>query len=187
MRNVGCRIYSGFQRPSQELINRFAGIPVANLGDCMNRIAAISQNIRPLNQAKLLGTAFTVKVPPGDNLMLHKAMDLAKPGDVLMIDAGGTTDRAIFGEIMTSYCRGRNLAGLVVDGSIRDFEALSQMDYPVYASGVSPNGPYKNGPGEIGTEIVVGGQVIHPGDIVIGDGDGVIAVRQKMPGIYLNR
>ena len=142
----------------------------------MSRTAAFSQTIRPMNKVKLLGTAFTVKVPQGDNLMLYKAMDLAQPGDILVIDAGGMTDRAIFGEIMVSYCISRGIAGMIVDGSIRDSELLSEMEFPVYAKGVSPNGPYKNGPGEIGTIISVGGQVVRPGDIIIGDGDGIIAI-----------
>lgn len=180
--NIGCRIMTGFTRPDTALINSFRDLPVANIDDCMNRMAAVHQDIRPLNRAKLLGTAFTVKVPQGDNLMFHKAMDLAMPGDVIVIDAGGMANRAIFGELMISYCKLRGIAGVIVDGPVRDYGTLSQMDFPVYARGTTPNGPYKNGPGEIGTVISFGGQIVHPGDIIVGDADGIIVIRPEEAG-----
>ncbi len=168
-----------YPRPDRELVEKFRGIPVANVDDCMSRMAAIDSRIRPLNDAYLLGTAFTVRVPAGDNLMFHKAMDLAQPGDVIVIDAGGGMERAIFGELMSKYCQSRGIAGLIVDGCIRDRVALSQMTMPVYAKGATPNGPYKNGPGEIGTCISLGGHLVNPGDILIGDGDGVIVIKPE--------
>ena len=151
-------------------------MPVANIDDNMGRIAAIHSSIRPLNKAPLLGVAFTVRMPEGDNLMFHKAMDMAKPGDVIVIDAGGYDNRAIFGELMAAYCKVRGVAGLVVDGAIRDYDSLSQMDMPVYAKGVTPNGPYKNGPGEINVPVVIGGKIIRPGDILVGDQDGLVVI-----------
>lgn len=177
---TGCVIVKDFKRPSRELLESFKDVAVANLDDCMNRISAIHEEIRPINKSKLLGTAFTVKVPQGDNLMFHAALDLAKPGDVIIIDAGGDTRRAIFGELMVNYCRIRGIAGIVVDGSIRDTDMISQLsDFAVYARGITPDGPYKNGPGEINTPIVCGGRIVNPGDIVLGDADGVIFVRQE--------
>ena len=176
-KNVGCRILTGHKRPDKSLVARFQELPVANVGDCMNRVAAVHQDIVPMNKSKLVGTAFTVKVPQGDNLMFHKAMDMAEPGDVIVIDAGGMENRAIFGELMINYCRLRGLAGVIVDGAIRDYDTISQMDFPVYARGINPNGPYKNGPGEIGTPVSFGGQLVYPGDIVIGDADGIIFIR----------
>lgn len=175
--NIGCKAVETITRPSKEMVESFREFPVANIDDCMNRMAAVHQDIRPMNKAQLLGVAFTVKVPAGDNLMFHKAMDMAQEGDVIVIDAGGCTNRAIFGELMTNYCKLRGLAGVIVDGSIRDYDAISQMDFPVYARGIVSNGPYKNGPGEINTVISFGGQVVHPGDIIIGDGDGIIVVQ----------
>lgn len=177
--NIGCRIVEDFERPSQELVELFRELPVANIDDCMNRTAAIHQDIRPMNSAKLLGPAFTVKVPEGDNLMFHKAMDMAQKGDVIVIDAGGVTSRAIFGELMLSYCKTRGIAGVIVDGSIRDKDTIAKMDIPVYARGITPNGPYKNGPGEINSVVTFGGQVVRPGDIIIGDEDGVIVVKPE--------
>ena len=179
MKNVGCVIVSDFIRPAPEQVNLFKNLPVANIDDCMNRIGAISPEINPLNKTPLLGVAFTVKVPEGDNLMFHKAMDMAKPGDVIMIDAGGATNRAILGELMISYCQSRNIAGVVVDGSVRDAEVLEEMNFPVYAKGITPNGPYKNGPGEINTPITIGGKVVCPGDIVVGDQDGIVIIRPE--------
>ena len=174
---IGCRIHTKMTRPPKELVERFRGMPVANIDDCMSRTAALNYRIHPINQSPLLGTAFTVKAAEGDNLMFHKAMDMAQPGDVFMIDAGGDLNRSIFGEIMVRYCRKKGIAGIVVDGSIRDSDAISEMtDFPVYACGVTPNGPYKNGPGEIGGVVTVGGIIVHPGDIVVGDQDGVIVI-----------
>lgn len=178
MSNVGALIIKDFKRPEKALVEQFADVAVANLDDCMGRVAAVHEEIRPMNKGHLLGTAFTVKVPEGDNLMFHMAMDLAKPGDVIIIDAGGDTRRSIFGELMVTYCRMRGIAGIVVDGSIRDIDAMVKLtDFPIYARGITPNGPYKNGPGEINTPVVCGGRTVYPGDIVLGDEDGVIFVR----------
>lgn len=185
--NIGCRIVRDFVRTDRAVIEGFRDIPVANIGDCMNRMAAVSCDIRPMNGAKLLGPAFTVKVPAGDNLMFHKAMDMAKEGDVIVIDAEGATDRAIFGELMINYCMLRKLAGVVVDGCIRDFDTLRTIDFPVYARGITPNGPYKNGPGEINTVITFGGQIVRPGDIVVGDEDGILFIRPEEAGELLKK
>ena len=177
MSNIGCKVVTDFVRPDPKLVEAFRGMPVANIDDNMGRTAAVHQSIRPLNKVPLVGVAFTIKVPQGDNLMFHKAMDMAQPGDVIMIDAGGSVDRAIFGELMATYCRSRGIAGIVCDGAIRDCDGLSKMtDFAVYAKGVTPNGPYKNGPGEINTPVVIGGKLVHPGDIIVGDADGVIII-----------
>ena len=178
---IGCRIIRDFDRPVSELIERFRNVPVANIDDNMGRIAAIDSAIEPIGKGQLLGTAFTVRVPQGDNLMLHAAMDLAKPGDVIVIDAGGFTDRAIFGELMAAYCKYRGVRGIVCDGAIRDRGSLSAMkDFPVYARAATPNGPYKNGPGEINVPIAVGGKLVNPGDIVVGDSDGVVFINPSV-------
>lgn len=174
---IGCKIIKDFKRPSKELVEKFKGIPVANVDDCMNRTAAVRFDIEPIGSGYLVGPAFTVKVPQGDNLMLHAAMDLAKPGDVIVIDAGGFKDRAIFGELMARYCQRRGIKGMVCYGAIRDREDIKGLkDFPVYACGCTPNGPYKNGPGEINVSITIGDKIVNPGDIVIGDDDGVLFI-----------
>lgn len=178
--SVGCKIIRDFKRPAPELVARFRDLPAANIDDNMGRMAAIDGAIRPIGRGTLLGTAFTVRVPQGDNLMFHAAMDLAKPGDVIMIDAGGFEERAIFGELMASYCRARGIRGIVCDGAIRDRDALSAMEgFMVYARAATPNGPYKNGPGEINVPVTVGGRLVYPGDIIAGDGDGVVVIRPE--------
>lgn len=175
---VGCKIIRNFQRPDPTLVERFRGMPVANIDDCMNRIAAVDAAIKPIGyKGQLLGTAFTVKVAQGDNLMFHAAMDLTKPGDVVVIDAGGFTERAIFGELMATYCKSRGVRGIICDGAIRDYDGLAEMkDFQVYARSATPNGPYKNGPGEINTPVVIGGRLVYPGDIIVGDQDGVLII-----------
>jgi len=178
--SVGCRIIREFPRPEPELVELFRDLPVANIDDCMERTAAVDSAIIPLGKGQLLGTAFTVRVAQGDNLMLHAAMDLAKPGDVILIDAGGFTERAIFGELMATYCKSRGVRGIVCDGAVRDAESLAAMEeFPVYAKAVTPNGPYKNGPGEINVPVVIGGKVVCPGDIVVGDSDGVLFIHPE--------
>lgn len=174
---IGCKIVREIDRADTELVKLFQDIPVANIDDCMGRIAAIDSAIRPIGPAKLCGTAFTVRVSQGDNLMFHAAMDLAQPGDIIVIDAGGFEERAIFGELMASYCRKRGISGIVCDGAIRDAGAISEMkDFPVYARAITPNGPYKNGVGEINIPVVVGGKLVRPGDIIVGDDDGIVII-----------
>lgn len=175
---VGCRIKKNIDRPDRSLVEAFRGIPVANIDDCMNRMASVDAGLNPLNHSPLLGTAFTVRCPAGDNLMFHKALDMAQPGDVLVIAAGGSMSRALCGEIMVTYARSRGIAGFIIDGCVRDRDELAAFtDFPVYARGVIPNGPYKNGPGEINFPVAVGGQVICPGDILVGDGDSVLVIK----------
>lgn len=179
MSQVNCRVYNSFDRPDKALVERFRDIPVANLDDCMGRLAAVHEAIKPVGKAGLVGPALTVKVSEGDNLMMHYAMDLVREGDVLVIDAGGRTERAIFGNLMVSYLIQKKLAGIVVDGAIRDKAEIAASGLPVYARGVTPNGPWKNGPGEVNTPVQIGGRIVYPGDIVVADEDGVLFVAPK--------
>lgn len=168
------------ERTNEKLVNLFKDLPVANIDDAMGRTSAVDQDIRPINDAKLLGQAFTVKVAQGDNLYFHKALDLAQPGDVIVIDSMGTKDRAIFGELMASYCRRRGINGIITDGPIRDVDEIAEYkDMSVYSKGITPNGPYKNGPGAIGITISFGGQVVTPGDIIVGDKDGIVVIKPE--------
>ena len=176
--SLGCRIRRNFERPSKELVETFRGIPVANIDDNCGRIAAVDSSIYPLNpKARLLGTAFTVNAPAGDNLLFHKALDMAQPGDVIVLANKGSMSRALCGEIMSNYAKSRGIAGIIIDGCVRDSYTLSQMDFPVYAKGITPNGPYKNGPGEMNFPVSFAGIVINPGDIIVGDSDGLLAIK----------
>jgi 4-hydroxy-4-methyl-2-oxoglutarate aldolase len=128
---------------------------------------------------KLAGPALTVDVRPGDNLMIHAAMSLAKPGDVLVIDGKGDQTAALMGTIMMTACKQLGLAGVVIDGAVRDSLEIDEMDYPVFAAGTNPNGPTKNVPGRIGHPVQCGGVTVHPGDFVLGDADGVVVVERE--------
>ena len=174
--NIGYNIIKDFKRVNKECIDCFNSIPVPNIGDAMNRTAAISSSIRPFNNKRLQGTAYTVRVQAGDNLLIYYAIDNAKPGDVIVVDGNGFIDRALLGGIMSTYAAKRGITGIVVDGAIRDPEDLAHLDINVFARAISPNGPYKNGPGEINVPVNIGGHIINPGDILIGDHDGLVVI-----------
>ena len=177
MNNPGMRVKKNFLRPDAGLVAALRAVPTANIGDNMNRVQCMNAHIRAMNGSPLAGPAFTVRVRAGDNLMLHKAMDMAKPGDVLVVEAQGGMSYAITGYLMISWCRARGLAGMVIDGCVRDIADIARVtDFAVYAVGVTPNGPIKEGGGEINFPVTCGGLVVNPGDVVIGDADGVVVV-----------
>ena len=177
MSNIGFRILPMPVRPSKRLMKALGAMVTAHLSDNMNRLFAGGATLRPMHRGgKLCGPAFTVRVPPGDNLMVHKAIDIAAPGDVIVVDAGGELTYAIIGDIMSSLANKRGLAGMVIYGAVRDATELAARRFPVYACGITHRGPYKNGPGEINTPVALDGMVVHPGDIIVGDADGVVAV-----------
>ncbi len=174
---IGFRIYPARQRASDALLDRFADVVAAHLSDNMSRMAAAGTRLRPMHKGgRLVGNALTVKVRPGDNLMVHKAIDIAQPRDVIVVDAGGDLTQAIIGELMMRHAQQRGVAGFVINGAIRDLATIGQDDWPVYAAGVTHRGPYKDGPGEINVAISIDGMVVQPGDVIVGDEDGVIAV-----------
>jgi regulator of RNase E activity RraA len=165
------------RRVSPAMVERFKKLPVANISDCMSRITAGGAKLRPMHaEGVLAGPAFTVKTRPGDNLMVHKALDLAAPGDIVVVDAGGDLTNSIIGEIMMNYAILRGIGGIVIYGAIRDYGTIRKQNWPVFAAGISHRGPYKDGPGEIGLPIAIEGMVIAPGDLVIGDEDGLLCI-----------
>jgi len=174
---VGLQILKRQQRIDERLVQAFASIPVANVSDCMTRMTAGGARLRPMhNGARMAGAALTVKTRPGDNLMIHKALALAEPGDVIVVDAGGDLTNALIGELMVTYAVSRRIGGFVMNGAIRDVDMISAGSFPVYAAGVTHRGPYKDGPGEINVPIAIDGMVIHPGDLMLGDADGILCV-----------
>ena len=181
MATVGLRILPSPRRPPAELLQRLASLPTPNISDNMQRHYGATAALRPYHRGgKLVGPAFTVKTRPGDNLLVHKAIDMAAAGDVIVVDAGGEVAQAIIGEIMTKHAAKRGIAGFVIDGAIRDADAIAGASLPVFARGVTHRGPYKDGPGEINVPVSIGGMVVNPGDIIVGDGDGVLAVPQEV-------
>ncbi|MFI5447879.1 RraA family protein [Polaromonas sp. UC242_47] len=175
--SIGFRILPAAQRAPDALLDRFAGVIAAHLSDNMSRLVAGGPRLRPMHKGgHLVGNALTVKVRPGDNLMVHKAIDMAQPRDVIVVDAGGDLTQAIIGELMMRHAQKRGVAGLVINGAIRDLATIGADSYPVYAAGATHRGPYKDGPGEINVSIAIDGMLVQPGDIVVGDEDGVVAV-----------
>lgn len=164
----------------RELIERFSRFDTTDISDAMNRLYTMSNDIKNIvNDRRLLGPACTVKVYPGDNLMVHKALDIAKPGDVVVVDAGGHKSTAVFGDLIASKAQHRGIAGFVIDGLSRDVESLREVDLPVFSIGTTPIGPLHRGPGEINFPISCGGIVVNPGDLIVADDDGVIVVRNE--------
>ena len=174
---IGFRIARRRRKVDPALVERFRSIPVANVSDSMSRMAAAGPRLRPMHKGgAMAGPALTVKVRPGDNLMLHRALDLAEPGDVVVVDAGGDLTTAIMGDLMLAHATKRGVAGLVVNGAVRDLDSIRAQKLPLYAAGVTHRGPYKDGPGEINVAVALDGMVVEPGDLVLGDADGVLAV-----------
>lgn len=153
----------------------FAGVATAVISDNLERLPG-AIGLRPFHKGgTMVGPAFTVRTAAGDNRAIHLALDAFRPGDVLVIDGGGDTSRALVGEIMAEIAERRGAAGLVIDGAIRDAGTLSRSNFPVFARAAIHRGPYKNGPGQMGVPVSIGGMIVQPGDIVVGDEDGVVA------------
>jgi len=174
---LGNRILRRSRCATPGMIAGFDGLPVANVGDCMSRLFGGGARLRPYHgSGAMAGPALTVRTRPGDNLMLHKAIDMAEPGDVIVVDGGGHLDNALMGELMLLHAQRRGVAGFVLDGAVRDVEAIRRIGLPVFAAGVTHRGPFKDGPGEINVPVSLDGMPVVPGDVVLGDSDGVLAV-----------
>jgi regulator of RNase E activity RraA len=174
---LGFKVCKRKETVAKEWIERFAELPVANLSDVMSRMTAGGAPLRPCyTGGRMVGPAITVKARPGDNLMVHKALDIAEPGDIVIVDAGGDLSNAIIGELMVAHAEQRGLGGIVIFGAIRDSAEILAGSFPVFAAGVTHRGPYKDGPGEVNVPIAINGMVINPGDLICGDPDGLLSV-----------
>jgi regulator of RNase E activity RraA len=174
--SLGFRIVSGVPRPDPALVDRFRGLSSSNLADAMGRFRFMDPAIQARTGLPVCGVAVTVNARPGDNLMVHKALELAQPADVVVVSTNGNLVNAVFGEIMGHVATAARLGGIVVDGAIRDTEALTRLELPVFSRTVSPDACDKDGPGEINVPICCGNTVVMPGGIIVGDRDGVVAV-----------
>src|SRR2546430_4780937 len=163
---------NGVPKPPADIIEGFRSAPTSVISDNLARLPG-AVGLRPFHRGgRLVGTAFTVRTRPGDNLAIHRALELVGPGDVIVVDGGGDETRALVGEIMKTIAEYRGAAGYVIDGAIRDVAAFAASDFPCFARTAIHRGPYKSGPGEINVPVSIGGSVITPGDIVVGDQDG---------------
>ena len=177
--SIGNRVYVKRRLPDASIVEAFRKLAAAPVADCMGRLSAMHPEIRlmsPRTGRRMVGVALTVKSRSGDNLMIHKALNMAQPGDVIVVGTSGDRSRAVMGEVMFSYAKFKKLEGLVIDAPIRDVDCLEELGLPVYATGTTPGGPYKGGPGEINVPISCGGVSIHPGDIILADSDGIIVI-----------
>jgi regulator of RNase E activity RraA len=176
---LGFRFRQCDERPPPEVVEGFRQFETPEISDLMNRLYTMNVEIRNQTDPSLrvVAPACTVKVFPGDNLMVHKSLDLAHPGDVIVIDASSSTMTAVLGDLVAMKANHRGISGFVVDGLVRDIPGiLSLGDLPVFARGVTPIGPLHRGPGEINYPVSVGGIVVHAGDLIVADRNGVVVI-----------
>lgn len=184
----GFRVRRRIERPSPELVAGLKDVCTGNVCDAMDRFGALDHRIKPLSPAmRCTGSALTVRTRPGDNLMVYKGLETAQAGDVLVIATYEYTTTSVLGELVCMMARARGLAGIVTDGMVRDVAGILDVGLPVFARGATPNSPYKDGPGEVNGSISCGGVAIHPGDIIVGDGDGVVVVPREDAARVLQR
>lgn len=174
---VGFGFIETVQRPAPALLDALRGAAAADVTDAIGRTGVMDGAIKPLAPSMyVMGPAITVELQAADNLMLYKALELAKPGDVLVVNAGGHMKNAVWGELMTHSARALKLGGLIVDGVVRDGAANRQLGFSIFCRGTLPVSGEKDGPGFVNGLISCGGVPVHPGDVVIGDDDGVVVV-----------
>ncbi|HXT69177.1 MAG TPA: RraA family protein [Vicinamibacterales bacterium] len=176
MSRIGFRILPAPPRLAPALVAAFRGLASSNVADAMGRFNFMDPGIQPRTGLPVTGLAVTVSARPGDNLMVHKALQLAEPGDVIVVSTNGNTTSAVFGELMCRSAVATGIAGLIVDGAIRDADGMTALGFPAYSRTLCPGGCDKDGPGEINVPISCGNAVVHAGDIVVADGDGVAVV-----------
>jgi regulator of RNase E activity RraA len=173
-------VYPEWPRPSRALVQALAAYPPALIGDVRRRMDMMSADIRCLTPGgRLAGSVLPIQVWEGDNLAIHRGLDEAKPGDVLVISGNGVTNRSVFGGILAEICLSKGVTGVIIDGAVRDIEEMNDMGLAVFARGTVPAGPSKNGPGYVGKPVACGNVVCNPGDVVIGDPDGIVVIPQS--------
>lgn len=182
----GFRILPAPPRLAAALVDRYRGMASSNLADAMGRFNFMGPQVRMRSGLPLCGLAVTVKARPADNLMVHKALQVAEPGDIVVVDTGGNVTSAVFGELMCHTAVAARLGGIVVDGAIRDVDGITRHGFPAFSRAVSPGSCDKDGPGEINVPIACGGAVVHAGDLVVGDADGVAVVPRADAEVVLD-
>jgi regulator of RNase E activity RraA len=185
----GFRVRLDFPRLDRELMDEFRDFVTPDISDLLNRLYSVDPAITCLTGSyhQLCGPACTVKVFPGDNLMVHKSLDVARPGDIVVVDAGRSPMNAVLGDLVSTKAKYREIAGFIVDGLIRDLPAILPLDFPVFARGTTTVGPMHRGPGEINYPISCGGIVVNPGDLIVGDAAGVVVIPQGIALELLER
>jgi regulator of RNase E activity RraA len=185
----GFTIVASIERAEAQLVEQFRGLAAANISDVQGKQGTLDARIKPIYHPMehLCGTVFTVKARPGDNLLATKAIHMAQPGDVIVISGGFDMTLSVWGGVMAAMARQKGIAGVVTDGLVRDVAEIRASGLPVFAIGLTPVGPTKEGAGQINLPISCGGVVVNPGDIVVGDEDGVVVVRRQDAVAVLER
>jgi 4-hydroxy-4-methyl-2-oxoglutarate aldolase len=173
-------VITKIQRPPQELIEKFKPIAVATVYEASGRKGFVNPKIKPIFRGmKLCGPAFTVQTAPGDNLMLHKALEKAQEGDIIVATVGDEYEYGYWGDLMATQAKAKKLGGLAIDGCVRDSEEIIEMGFPIFSRGLAIRGTVKASLGLINYPINFGGNVINPGDLILGDDDGIVIVRYE--------
>jgi 4-hydroxy-4-methyl-2-oxoglutarate aldolase len=179
-RETALTIKRNFTRSAQKLVKQFTNLPTGNICDAQGRVGALDYRIKPVSEmSQFCGTALTVDSGPRDNLAAWAALDVARPGDIILVATGGHLASSVAGDLYVGMAKNAGVAGIVTDGVVRDLPGINDVGIPVFARGISPNSPWKNGPGRVGLPIVIGGVTVNAGDIVAGDQDGVVIVPRR--------
>ncbi len=179
------KVSTPWERADRATIDLLARYPVALIGDVQQRMGMMSAALRPATKsASFAGTILPVLTREGDNLAIHRAIDEAKPGDVLVINGNSEVNRSVFGDILGEICLASGIVGVVIDGAVRDVEELEKIGLPVFARGICPAGPTKTGPGSVGLPVACGNVVCYPGDAIFADKDGIIVVAKEDLAAY---
>lgn len=179
-------VIRSIERVDAAVVEQAARYPSSILADVAGRRGALSGRIAPLAPSmRFAGPAVTVEVRPGDNLMIHAAMAFARPGDVIVVDGKGDLSSALMGEIMSQQCVALGIVAVVIDGAVRDSEAIRELGFPMFAAGLNPNGPTKFVPGRLNHPISIGGVSVSPGDLLVGDADGVTVIERSKAAAML--
>jgi 4-hydroxy-4-methyl-2-oxoglutarate aldolase len=173
-------IKRNFTRAAQKFVKQFMNLPIGNVCDAQERVGALDYRIKPVSEmSQFCGTALTVDNGPRDNLAAWAALEIAKPGDVILITTGGHLASSVAGDLYVGMAKNAGVAGIVTDGVVRDLTGINDVGIPVFARGICANSPWKNGPGRVGLPIVIGGVNVNAGDVVAGDQDGVVIVARQ--------
>lgn len=186
---MGKRVFTKRKLADPEILKGFVGLPASNIGDTFERIGCMDPRIKLMSAPQgvsFVGSALTIKSRGGDNLLIHYVLEnIAKEGDFLIVSNEGCPTRSVIGQNMACSMQSLKLAGIVIDGPIRDLDAIREMDFPVYATGACPGGPFKDGPGEVNVPVACGNITVNPGDVIVGDQDGICVIPRQEAAVIL--